>query len=165
MFYPLTTAVAVLRWEHWIIPAVGMASAALTLAVVASILRRPKVPVFRPVNGQPPPPDPFLEGSATERRTTFRRSGNPIEVSIAAAEPAGEIARGRVVDRSMGGLCLITTQPIDKGTIISVRPLNAPPPAQWVQVQVRGCRQDGKEWELGCQFLRTPPYSVLLSFG
>jgi hypothetical protein len=35
-----------------------------------------------------------------------------------------------------------------------------------VQVEVRNCRKiNSDEYELGCRFLRTPPWSVLLLFG
>jgi hypothetical protein len=34
-----------------------------------------------------------------------------------------------------------------------------------VQLEVKNCRLVGSEYELGCQFVRTPPWSVLLLFG
>ena len=35
----------------------------------------------------------------------------------------------------------------------------------WSQMEVRTCRQEGTAWELGCQFVRTPSWNVLLLFG
>jgi hypothetical protein len=34
-----------------------------------------------------------------------------------------------------------------------------------VQVQVRNCRQQGKQWHIGCQFRSTPAANVLMLFG
>lgn len=167
MIHPFLIAWSLPRWEYWLIPAAGIASAFLAVAVGATFFRRRKLQSLLPptLDGFHSTKDPFVVGSATEKRTSLRRGGNPVEVSIAAAEPAGELTRGFVVDRSMGGLCLVMKEPVDKGTVVSVKPVNAPSTALWVQIQVKSCRQEGKEWELGCQFVRTPPWSVLLSFG
>jgi hypothetical protein len=46
-----------------------------------------------------------------------------------------------------------------------VRTTNAPSSVPWVQIEVKSCRMIGKEHELGCRFVRTPPWSVMLLFG
>ena len=35
----------------------------------------------------------------------------------------------------------------------------------WTETTVRSCRKDGIQYELGCQFHRTPNWNLLLQFG
>jgi PilZ domain-containing protein len=109
--------------------------------------------------------DPFTQGRYRERRGAARRGGNPIAVLITDESTEAEPIRGYVLDRSTGGLCLSCDAEIEEGTVLSVRTANAPETAPWVQVEVKNCRKAGKEYEIGCQWLRTPPWSVLLLFG
>ena len=51
------------------------------------------------------------------------------------------------------------------GGILSVRPRTAGTTVPWVQVEVRSLRQDAGFWEVGCEFVQTPPWNVLLLFG
>jgi hypothetical protein len=109
--------------------------------------------------------DPFVKGRYQERRGAARRGGNPIAVLITDEAVEAEPIRGYVLDRSTGGLCISCEAEIEEGTILSVRTANAPETAPWVQIEVRNCRRNGREYEIGCQWLRTPPWSVLLLFG
>lgn len=109
--------------------------------------------------------DPFVQGRYQERRGAARRGGNPVAVLISDEEAEAEPIRGFVLDRSTGGLCIAVDAEIETGTILSVRTANAPQTTPWVQVEVKNCRRNGREFEIGCQWLRTPPWSVLLLFG
>jgi hypothetical protein len=70
-----------------------------------------------------------------------------------------------VCDRSLGGICLEVTQAVDENTILSVRAMHADASTPWIQVEVKRCSAKKDHWELGCRFVRTPPYSQLLLFG
>jgi hypothetical protein len=86
-------------------------------------------------------------------------------VFVTDADGQGEPIRAVVINRSTGGLGLEIDRPLDVGLMVSVRVINAPVTVPWVQAQVRGCRQVGESWEVGCQFVKTPPWSVMLLFG
>jgi hypothetical protein len=157
-------------WETWLALGVGLGCALLAVVVGRVLLaeRPAQVPrQLRPplVKEAAARPDPFVQGSAGERRATLRRGGNPVAVLIADAEARERPRYGWVLDRSMGGLGLSVDEPVSEGTILSVRAANAPPNIAWVQVAVRSCRQEGASWDLGCQFVRTPSWGVLLLFG
>jgi hypothetical protein len=109
--------------------------------------------------------DPFVEGSASEQRMAHRRTGNPVEVWVRL--PPDELSQqhGYVLDRSVGGLCLLLENSFPNDTVLHVRPANAPPITPWVAVTVRSSRQTREGWQLGCQFIRTPPWAILLMFG
>ncbi len=104
-------------------------------------------------------------GGSLDRRQALRRGGNPVPVFITDAEAEAKPVRAYVLDRSTGGLCLSVPEAIEPGTVLSVRAVNAPPATPWVKIEVRNCRPVGNEFELGCKFLITPPWSILLLFG
>lgn len=112
------------------------------------------------------PSDPFVGGSRKrERRASLRRAGNPIPVLITDAKAEADPIPGWVLDRSTGGLCMSVEVEVEAGTVLSVRTKNAPESIPWWQIEVKNCRKNGREYELGCQWVRTPPWSVLLLFG
>jgi hypothetical protein len=152
-------------WYTWVIPAVGLTASLMTLFVGRFVLARWRSRVRPGAGSAGPVHDPFDYGSATERRTAARRGGNPIEALITDAEATAEPVRGWVTDRSMGGLCLLLSEEVGPGTILSVKPRNSPPATPWVQVEVRSCKKDRSGYEVGCMFVRTPPWAVLLLFG
>jgi hypothetical protein len=45
------------------------------------------------------------------------------------------------------------------------RTTDAPDSNPWVQVELRICTACDKGWEIGCRFVRTPAWSILLLFG
>lgn len=100
----------------------------------------------------------------SDRRVSLRRTGAVVQVAVADARKEG-IEPGWVVDRSMGGLGLHLNGPLQPGTILNVRPWDAGAMAPWVEVTVRNCWKEDDSWKVGCQFARTPPWSVLLLFG
>jgi hypothetical protein len=100
-----------------------------------------------------------------ERRNGLRRSGSSIRVRVADAE-YHEIGMAWVMDRSTGGIGLYMEEPLEPGTVVRVRPEGAGDVAGWIPVTVRSCQKGEADfWKLGCQFERTPPWSVLLLFG
>lgn len=100
-----------------------------------------------------------------DQRTLPRRRGKIIEVLIATPESKHDPIRGLVLDRSMNGLGLETDREIPVGTIISILPAEANEMVPWVDVQVRNCRISGSNWDVGCQFVGSPPFSTMLLFG
>ncbi|MBY0528193.1 MAG: PilZ domain-containing protein [Gemmataceae bacterium] len=160
------------EWAPYIGPAVGLVLAGLIL--LFGLRRSSRNRAGNPYNFTDPPAgkdepnakaDPFVHGATRERRSALRRGGNPVPILISDAEVRNEPSRGWVVDRSTGGLCLSVPGPVPEGSILSVRTTNAPNSIPWVQIEVKNCRAVGKEYELGCRFVRTPPWSVMLLFG
>jgi hypothetical protein len=100
-----------------------------------------------------------------ERRVWIRREGNPMDIEVADLGLTKLPMPGTVLNRSRGGLLVAVGQPTPKGTILNVRPPNAPDEQMWVQVEVRHCKQKKDKWHLGCKFTKTLPWSVLLLFG
>jgi hypothetical protein len=75
-----------------------------------------------------------------------------------------EPARGWIVNRSVNGLGLSSTQPVAEGSRLSVRIATAPDTAPWTQLQVKSCIPQTGRWILGGQFVEPPPQEVLLMF-
>jgi hypothetical protein len=139
------------------------------LGIVGAIhyLIRPRA--VRAAKAAPAPqevhPDPFIHGSPGDNRNSFRRKGNPVEVLVVNQKTKAAPFKGYVFDRSVGGLGLYFDAPIEKESQLTVRPVNAPHMAPWVEVVVKSCRESEGGWEVGCQFVRTPPWALLLMFG
>jgi hypothetical protein len=72
---------------------------------------------------------------------------------------------GFVLDRSTGGLRILTQTSMAAGSSLQVKAANAPDTIGFVTVIVRSCRKNGNHFEIGCEFVRTPPWNVLLLFG
>jgi hypothetical protein len=144
----------------------GIMSAGL-VAVVSVLIRRKRntCPLPPLEKDNTPKPDPFDYGSASERRAAVRRGGKPTKVYISYADSPDELFLGWVVDRSMTGLGLLVSQEVEEESLLMVRTVHAPKESPWVQVTVMRCTPHEENWELGCQFVRTPPYSVLLLFN
>jgi hypothetical protein len=105
-----------------------------------------------------------FEGVSRDRRSAPRRKGSTVEVAISLAEGQPNL-RGWVIDRSMGGLCLMSEEAIAEGAVVRVRPRTQNETMPWTDITVRSCRRDGSHYELGCQFHRTPNWNLLLQFG
>jgi hypothetical protein len=159
------------EWTPYIGPAVGVVATVVVLLVGWMVARRrggggfPAMPSAKDKATPNAEVDPFTQGASRERRVALRRGGNPVAILISDAEAHAEPHPGWVVDRSTGGLCLSVPDAVAEGTVLSVRTTNAPTTVPWVQIEVKNCRLVGKEYELGCRFVRTPPWSVMLLFG
>ena len=125
-----------------------------------SSARHPKPPAFMPA---PAPLASAPADSQSEKRTSFRRPGNPVLALVAAADHRP--LNAWVIDRSRHGLRLATEQPLTVGQVYSVRPIQAPPAAPWAVVEVRHCKAVDAHWESGCRFLQPPPVTEPMQFG
>jgi hypothetical protein len=105
----------------------------------------------------------FLGGR--ERRREPRHGGNPVPVLVREDEAAAEPYSAVVIDRSAGGLGLSLDRPLARGTLLRLRPTEAPDATPWVAVEVRNCWPDGPYWEVGCCFREAPAEDVLKLFG
>jgi len=72
---------------------------------------------------------------------------------------------GFVVDRSTGGLRVISNTAMPPGSTIQVRAANAPDNVGFVTIIVRSCKKEDDHFVLGTEFEKTPPWNVLLLFG
>src|SRR5262249_43119336 len=99
-----------------------------------------------------------------ERRDGQRRWGNPVTVQLTS--PQWEFPlNGIVVNRSTGGLGILADQEIPAGTIINVRPPEAPWYVHAVPAEVRHCRKVGKGFLFGCEFSDDVPWKARVWFG
>jgi hypothetical protein len=106
--------------------------------------------------------DSFLAGVTQDRRAAPRRKGNAVDVQLVDSKEQPPL-RGWVLNRSQGGLGLLVDEAVPEGTVCRVRPSNSN--SGWIEVSVRYCRREGGQYELGCQFHRTPNWNELLQFG
>jgi hypothetical protein len=159
------------EWLTWDLVAVGALFAGTVLALGLVLLgrrshARPSAElVVKPGSQLPPGYDPFLFGSTHEKRSSPRREGNPIAVHVTSADGRAQPVTALVLNRSIGGLRLFLDNEVAVGKFLSVRPSDAPRTTPWVQVEVRYCREVAHHFEVGCQFLRTPSWGVLVLFG
>jgi hypothetical protein len=109
------------------------------------------------------PVDPFIMGSAGERRKSIRRKRSSVAVFVSRAEGRGLEIPGSIVERSLTGLGIVVSMAFPRGTALKVRLQHGNVAA--LQVQVRNCRQQEKQWFLGCQFTQTPPANVFMLLG
>lgn len=100
-----------------------------------------------------------------ERRVAVRRGGNPLPVLLADPADTAAALEGTVLDRSRGGLLIASTERRGAGTILRVRPKDAPEDVDWMLIQVRHAQQKNDRWLLGCAFTRKMDWSELLLFG
>ncbi len=109
--------------------------------------------------------DPFILGSQFEKRTSLRRTGNPVPVVITDPTEPGEEFEGWVMDRSVGGLCVSSPRAFPVDSYLSIRAANAPDVIPSVRVRVRHHRRQNGRFAVGCQYTESYPWSVLLLFG
>ena len=109
-----------------------------------------------------------VKAKASEQRGTFRRQGNTVEVHVAKPEDKKDPEIGSVLDRSMGGMRLALYHEVEVGVVLSIRPTSADNIVPWVDVEVRSCKPSTEmpdHFEVGCQYVKSPPYSIQLLFG
>jgi hypothetical protein len=169
------------RWQTWVVVFLGLGLGLLVFVGTRLAVRGTgpsKIPP-KPESGGPenaglenarpeyaaPAPDPFLFGSTSEKRSAARRKGVAVAILISDEKALTEPWTGFVVDRSMQGICLDVKRPAVPGTVLTLRPANAPGGIPWIEVKVRNCRERKDGWMIGCQFVRVPPTGLLLMFG
>jgi hypothetical protein len=103
--------------------------------------------------------------TAPERRTSVRRWGNPVEVQILSRLTSANLLRGVIINRSTGGLAILVDDAYDQGDILTVRAAQAPPDVSGVDVEVRSCREAGRNWVIGCKYTETPAWNAVAWFG
>jgi hypothetical protein len=101
---------------------------------------------------------------AKEKRITARQAGKPLKVLISDARATKKPIEGLVMNRSIGGLCILVPEKVSDKTVLSVRAADAPAEVPWVQVEVRRCETRGVRYEFGCQFVKAPSDGVLYQF-
>src|SRR5581483_7140696 len=137
------------HWQAWVIPLAGLASAGLTLVMGRALLRKRRQAA--PQDGNTLKMDPFVHGSANERRTSLRRTGKHIKVLVSGAGGVEEPAeQAYVVDRSLGGICFLLPRELPENTLLKIRSVEASADSPWVQVQVKRCEHKELDWEIGC---------------
>jgi hypothetical protein len=145
----------------WAILAIGFCVACAAFVVGRRMLssrpapQSPATPRREPV---------FLHGARVERRAAPRRGGNNVGVLVSDDPPQPKM-QGWVLDRSVGGLCLLVSQPLEEGKVVHVQPQAPGRTPPWVALEVRHCRPDASDWVANCQFVKAPEYSTMLLFG
>lgn len=149
---------------YWLPLVVALAVAAPVLWFVRPVRAAARAAEV-PTEELTPPPTTTSPMHAAEQRRSFRRGGNSIGLYYKYPGKEDGPGQASVVDRSMGGLCLMAPEAIPSGTILSIRPTNADDIVPWVEAEVCVCRPGDQCFKLGCRFVKTPPYSILLLFG
>ncbi|MBY0228986.1 MAG: PilZ domain-containing protein [Gemmataceae bacterium] len=143
----------------WLVPVAGLAACGLAFVVGRRMLAASKP---EPVADGIARDDDFLQGVTRDRRGAPRRKGNTIEVQVKVGD---EARLGWVLDRSVGGLCVLVERPVAEGSVVRLRPRQGGESIPWTEATVRSCRPEGEQHELGCQFHRTPNWAQMLQFG
>lgn len=165
MLAQLVAEVSLPRWEIWVGPVAGLFCAGLVVfggrAVFGSRRGKHSDDVLDEQGKEFAAR--YAEGSP-KRRKTARGKGAPVRIFISDAEAKSEPFSAYVQNRSIGGLCVTLNQPVQVGTILSVRPAKELPENPWYQVEVKYCRKSDSGYEMGCQFLGRPNWNMLLTF-
>jgi hypothetical protein len=146
-------------------PSVPVLSVGAIFAAVGAFLAIGLLAVLYRGESFHPIPDPEAERTpgTAKSRGRLRRRGNCVQIR---ARLDGDEIPGWVVDRSQGGLRLQLPYGAALDEVLEVRAVGAPEGTPWVEVRVRYCRQlQPTHWAVGCAFVRTPPWGVLLLFG
>lgn len=151
----------------------GVAILVITAVTVMSLRRRTSLDeavLAAPTTTAPPKDDKALnwappEQSYADRRGSVRREGVPVRVLLSSPSFRNGVNDGFVVDRSTGGLRIISATAVAPGSTLQVRAVNAPDTIGFVTVIVRSCRKEADNYIIGSEFEKTPPWNVLLLFG
>jgi hypothetical protein len=114
------------------------------------------------------PVKPSIAKKPPDQRESSRRQGNTVEVHVAPPDNKTDPGVASVLDRSMGGMRLALYHEIEAGTVLSIRPTHADEMVPWVDIEVRSCKPSTEmpgRFEVGCQYVKSPPYSIQLLFG
>ena len=151
--------------ELWLPLAIGLAAGMLCLFMGSLVWRGKRCKLATSAATRVSNHDPFEQGSLSEKRKSLRRPGNPVEILYALPDNKNTPQRALVLDRSLGGLRLAADEQMEPGTRLVVLPINAVGQIPWIDIDVRTCTLVEDCWELGCQFVKTPQWSILLMFG
>jgi hypothetical protein len=101
---------------------------------------------------------------AGDRRRARRRWANPVEVTVISPFHDKPI-QGLVINRSVGGMAILTDVEFAPDTILAVRPVEAPEGVGYADVCVRHSRLASRLWIVGCQYKNELPWNVKVWFG
>lgn len=130
-----------------------------------------------PANDAAPAPEALADGvtpeaapaqpahPADDERRSWPRRKKLLRVQIVDTLHEGEGFPGWVVDRSMGGLRLEVERVIEPGSVLRVRNSFASATTPWVEVKVQSVQELDDCKYLGCAFVRSPTWEVLMQFG
>jgi hypothetical protein len=110
----------------------------------------------------------LMKPKLKDQRIANRRQGNPVEVFVATPDTKEAPVTASVRDRSLGGLRLSLFQELPVDTVLAVRPVGAADLVPWVDIVVRSCKVSTEmpgQFEIGCEYVKAPPYSIQLLFG
>jgi hypothetical protein len=141
---------------------VGLGTAGLALFLGRRMFTRAAQPAEE--ENASPELESALPGTGPERRTSPRRSGSCVAAHL-TDDTDQDPVEVWVMDRSLGGLCLLSEAPVAVGSKLRVRPRHASGRQLWTPVRVCACRRHREGWSVHCQFLHLPPMNVLLLFG
>ena len=151
--------------QYWLPLAIGIAAGVVCILTGNLVWRAKRPAGQKPAAARPDQYDPFVQGSMTEQRKSHRRGGNLVQVLYARPDNRKNPRRALVLDRSVGGVRLAAEEDGATGTRLMVLPANAPELTPWVEIEVRSSSLVDDSWELRCQFVKTPQWSILLLFG
>jgi hypothetical protein len=137
--------------QPWLIPLVGILSAALALVMARSLSARRRAAAA-------------ADGAFVERRQSPRRGGPPVQVYLSDQDAKAAPVTAWIQNRSLGGLCLAVPRQFEIGEILSVRAAAASASIPWVQVEVKYCYLREESWLIGCKFVFVPSWSVMVTF-
>ena len=103
-----------------------------------------------------------------DQRVASRRLGNTVQVYVAPPDCKKDPNIGSILDRSMGGMRIALFYEVEAGTVIAIRPVHADEMVPWVDIEVRSCKASTEipgQFEVGCKYVKSPPYSIQLLFG
>ncbi|MBI1832294.1 MAG: hypothetical protein HYR84_12695 [Planctomycetes bacterium] len=116
----------------------------------------------------PPQAQPVATQKPKDQRGAARRQGNTIEVHVAALDDKANPSIGSVIDRSLGGMRLAMFHEVEVGLVLALHPVLADEMVPWVDIEVRSCKPSTEMpgmFEIGCKYVKSPPYSIQLLFG
>jgi hypothetical protein len=148
------------RWELWSVPVAGFICTGLVLMGGRWLMARRHVP-----ESQPNEHNPYSTVISPKRRQTPRGRGAPSRILIFDKNGPKEPFSGYVINRSIGGLCVSLVQPLEEGSILSVRPAKDPRDDVWYEVLVKYCRATDTGWEMGCEFQGRAGSNTMLKFS
>jgi HEAT repeat protein len=103
--------------------------------------------------------------SADDARDCSRRRTRAVPMHILHGMHQIEPVAARLFDISAGGLGLIARQSYATGTLLTVRPPEAPPEVPWVLVETRYAQKTPDGWRIGCKFVRQPSHTFHVFLG
>ncbi|MBY0521913.1 MAG: PilZ domain-containing protein [Gemmataceae bacterium] len=100
-----------------------------------------------------------------EKRAAPRLQACGKPVTLAPNTDEADIFSGRLIDYSDGGLGILISRQVAKGSVLLARGEGAPNDGPAAQLEVRYCISTGTGWRIGCQFRETPRRIAMTLLG